>query len=134
MRTGQVIASAQEEPAAARGARKRRLVFITLLATLIAALSVGGNRSLVKIYQMSKTRTELEREIARLRQTNQELASNTQAFANDPARVEAIAREDLGLVKPGEIVYQFSPSRPTTVPSTVPPLRSGPTRRHWLSP
>lgn len=120
MRTGQVIGSAREELAVGKGARKRRLVFVALLAMLIAALSVGGNRSLVKIYQMSKTKAELEQEIERLRQVNQELAREIQAFTHNPGQVEAIAREDLGLVKPGEIVYQFGPPRPATVPPTSP--------------
>lgn len=114
MRTGRVIASAQEELAAARSARKRRLVFVAVLAILIAALSVGGNKSLVKIFQMSKTRTELQQEIKRLKQVNEELAREIQAVTHNPGQVEAIAREDLGLVKPGEIVYQFGPPKPTT--------------------
>ena len=115
MRTGQVIASAQEELAAARSARKRRLVFVAaVLVTLIAASSVVGKKSLVKIFQMSKTRTELQQEITRLRQVNEEIAREIQALAHNPSQVEAIAREDLGLVKPGEIVYQFGPQRLTT--------------------
>lgn len=115
MRTGQVIASAQEELAAARSARKRRFVFVAVvLAILIAASSVGGKKSLVKIFQMSKTRTELQQEIKRLRQVNEEIAREIQTFAHNPSQVEAIAREDLGLVKPGEIVYQFGPQRLTT--------------------
>lgn len=115
MRTGQVIASTQEELAAARSARKRRFVFVAVvLAILIAASSVGGKKSLVKVFQMSKTRTELQQEIKRLRQVNEEIAREIQTFAHNPSQVEAIAREDLGLVKPGEIVYQFGPQRLTT--------------------
>jgi cell division protein FtsB len=115
MRTGQVIASAQEELAAAKRTRKRRFVFVAVvLAILIAASSVGGKKSLVKIFQMSKTRTELQQEIKRLRQVNEEIAREIQTFAHNPSQVEAIAREDLGLVKPGEIVYQFGPQRLTT--------------------
>ena len=116
MRTGQVISSAQEELARARVARKRRLIIISLLAILIAGLSVGGNRSLVRIYRMNKTRAELHREIERLKQVNQGLARDVQALANDPGQVESIAREDLGLVKPGEVVYQFTPSRSIPIP------------------
>ena len=112
MRTGRVISSAQEELAEARAVRKRRLVFVALLATLITALSVGGNRSLIRIYQMSKAKAELYRDMARLRQTNQDLSREVQSFTRDPARVEAIAREELGLVKPGEAVYQFGVGRP----------------------
>lgn len=114
MRTGQVIANAQEELAAARSARKRRLAFVAALAILIAALSLVGKKSLVKIYQMSKTRTELQQEIKRLRLVNDELTREIQDFGHNPGQVEAIAREDLGLVKPGEIVYQFGSPRPTT--------------------
>jgi cell division protein FtsB len=122
VRTGQVISSAQEELAAARVARKRRLVFIGLLAILIAALSVGGNRSLVRIYRMNKTRAELHREIERLKQANQELAEGVHSFANDTGQVESIAREDLGLVRPGEVVYQFGLTRSVPVPRTHAPV------------
>ncbi|MGH7412411.1 MAG: FtsB family cell division protein [Candidatus Methylomirabilis sp.] len=122
MRTGRVISGTQEELAAARAARKRRLIFIGLLVMLIAILSVGGNRSLIRIYQMSKTRTELHREIGRLKRLNQELAGEVQSFKNGSWQVEAIAREELGLVKPGEVVYQFGLTRQParTTPRTAP--------------
>jgi cell division protein FtsL len=115
-----VVFSAQEELAQARTARKRRLVFVALLAILILVLSMGGNRSLVKIYQMGKAKAEQYREIARLRQVNRDLTREVQSFARDPARVEAIAREELGLVKPGEVVYQFGVGRPTPAPRPAP--------------
>ena len=120
MQTGRVVFSAQEELAEARAARKRRLFFVALLAILIAVFSVGGNRSLVRIYQMGKAKAELYREIARLRQLNQDLASDVQSFTQDPGRVEAVAREELGLVKPGEAVYQFGLGRPTSAPRAAP--------------
>lgn len=120
MRTGQVISSAQEELAQARAARKWRLIFLALLTILIAALSVGGNRSLVRIYQMNKTKAEVHREIERLKQGNQDLAREVQSLASDPGQVESIAREDLGLIKPGEVVYQFGPARSTPVPRAAP--------------
>jgi cell division protein FtsL len=120
VQTGRVVFSAQEELAQARAARKRRLVFVALLAIVITVLSVGGNRSLVKIYQMSKAKAELYRDIARRRQSNEQLTLEVQSFAHDPARVETIAREELGLVKPGEVVYQFGVGRPTPAPRTAP--------------
>jgi cell division protein FtsB len=65
---------------------------------------------------MTKTKAELHREIARLKQVNQQLHREVQSFASDPQRVEAIAREELGLVKPGEIVYRFTRPRPSPAP------------------
>jgi len=120
MRAGEVISSAQGELTAARVARKRRLLFIAALAMLIAALSVGGNRSLIRIYRMNKTRAELHREIERVKQGNQELGKEVHSLTNDPGRVESIAREDLGLVKPGEVVYQFGYAKSTPVPRASP--------------
>ena len=120
MRAGEVISSAHEELAAARAARKRRFLFIAALAALIAALSIGGNRSLIRIYRMNKTRAEVHREIDRLKQGNQELGKEVQSLTNDPGQVESIAREDLGLIKPGEVVYQFGSAKPTPVPRTAP--------------
>lgn len=113
-RTGQVIAGTQEEIVAARSARKRRLIFVAVLAILIAISSMVGKKSLVKVLQMTKTTTELQQEITRLRQVNEGLTREIQALTNNPGQVEMIAREDLGLVKPGEIVYQFGPPRPTS--------------------
>lgn len=114
MQTGPVRTGTQEEIAAAKSSRKRWLVFLAGLAILIAVASVVGKKSFVKVLQMSKTRTELQQEITRLKQANEGLTREIRAFANNPGQVEAIAREDLGLVKPGEIVYQFGPPRPPT--------------------
>ena len=120
MRTGQVISGVQEELARARAARKRWLLFVALLAILIAALSVGGNRSLVRIYRMNKNKAELHREIERLKQGNQGHAREVQSFTVDPGQVESIAREDLGLIKPGEVVYEFGLVKPTPASRTAP--------------
>jgi cell division protein FtsB len=113
MRTGQVITNPPDILATTRRTRKRRLIIVAVLVILVVAPSVGGKKSLIKIFQMSKTRTELQQEIQRTRQINEKLTREIYAFTHNSGQVEAIAREDLGLVKPGEIVYQFGPSHPT---------------------
>jgi cell division protein FtsB len=123
VRTGRVILSSTEELAAARAARKRRLSFIAVLLGLIAVFSIAGNRSLIRIYQMSRTQAELRREIDRLQQVTRDLAGDVESLKNDkddPARIEAIARGKLGLVKPGEVVYQFSGQQPPPGPRAAP--------------
>lgn len=92
--------------------RHLRLAILFLLALVIA--SVLGNRSLIRLYQMHRDRATLEREIDQLTSTNASLAEEVRSLRADPARVEAIAREELGLVKPGEIVYEFRPASPPT--------------------
>ncbi len=89
-----------------------RVVVILLLA--VVAASVMGNRGLFRLYQMHRDKAALEREIEALAAVNAKLAEEVRAIRTDPGRIEALAREELGLVKPGELVYEF---RPTTRPA-----------------
>ncbi len=82
-----------------------RLVAILLLA--LVAASVMGNRGLLRLYEMRRARAALTREIGELAAANAALAEEVRALRTDPSRIEAIAREELGLVKPGELVYEF---------------------------
>lgn len=92
-----------------------RLAVILLLALVVA--SVMGNRGLVRWYRMHQTKAALDREIAQLAATNAALAEEVRALRTDPGRAEAIAREELGLVKPGELVYEFRAApRPSRSP------------------
>jgi cell division protein FtsB len=93
--------------------RHLRLAILFLLVLVVA--SVIGNRSLLRLYQMHQDRTALEREIEQLTAANAALADEVRSLRTDPARAEAIAREDLGLVKPGELVYEFRPAPPSGV-------------------
>ena len=95
----------------------RQLRFAILFLVALIAASVLGNRSLVRLYQMHVERGALAGEVEQLKVTNAALAEEARSLRADPARVEAIAREELGLVKPGEIVYEF---RPTAPPPQVP--------------
>ncbi len=90
--------------------RHLRLLLVFLLALVVA--SVMGNRSLLRLYQMHRDRAALEREIDQLAAANGALADEVRSLRTDPAWVEAIAREELGLVKPGELVYEFRPASP----------------------
>jgi len=94
--------------------RHLRLAILFLLALVVA--SVMGNRSLIRLYQMHRDRATLEREIEQLTTANASLAEEVRTLRTDPARVEAIAREELGLVKPGELR--------STTPPTSPPEES----------
>ena len=94
--------------------RHLRLAIVFLLALVVA--SVMGNRSLIRMYQMHRDRATLEREIEQLTAANTSLAEEVRTFRTDPARVEAIAREELGLVKPGELVYEFRSTSPPVSP------------------
>lgn len=96
---------------------RRQLRLVALLILAVVAASVMGNRGLLRLYQMHRAQAGLEREIQQLRSGNAALTEEVRALRTDPGRIEGIAREELGLVKPGDLVYEFqSPARPPAAP------------------
>jgi len=91
--------------------------FILLKLLLSLLLSDMGVFTLLDLH---RTRTELQQEISGLREKNAALADQVGALRSDPVYIEALAREQLGMVRPGERVYRLVPREPA--PSTTPPL------------
>ena len=56
---------------------------------------------------LNSRQLQLEEEIRRDEETLQHLRAKQQRLMNDPRYVEKIAREELGLAKPGETVFKF---------------------------
>jgi len=59
---------------------------------------------------MRRTKQDIERvqgEIARLKQENAELSEEVKALKTDPHKIESIARDELGLAKPGEVIIKI---------------------------
>ena len=94
------------------GARwRRRLRWVGLVVLVVAFFAAIGERGLFRLYRLTRTRAELAQEITRLKASNGRLAEEAHALREDPSRIEAIAREDLGLVRPGDVVYEFLEAR-----------------------
>ena len=59
---------------------------------------------------MRRTRLEIQRvqgEIDRLNKENTELSQEMKALKSDPHKIESIARDELGLAKPGEMIIKI---------------------------
>ena len=69
---------------------------------------IFGDAGLLSYFRMQRTRGRLNHEIEELRQKNDELRNQIESLRSDPHYIEQIAREQLGLVKDGEIIYQFN--------------------------
>jgi len=95
--------------------RKRLYRLFGLFLLGLVALSFLGNRNLLRMYAMHRSKVDLEGEIQRLKASVEALSQETELLKRHPERLEEIAREELGLVMPDEIVYQFS-QRPSQRP------------------
>jgi cell division protein FtsB len=59
---------------------------------------------------MRRTKQEIQRvqgEIDRLSKENTELSQEVKALKSDPRKIESIARDELGLAKPGEVIIKI---------------------------
>ncbi|HJU41483.1 MAG TPA: septum formation initiator family protein [Vicinamibacterales bacterium] len=89
---------------ASRGRRLFRhlLVFITLVIVVDA---VFGEKGLLALLEARREYAALERSLVRARDENAALRESARRLREDPAAIEEVARRELGLIKPGEVLF-----------------------------
>ena len=102
---------------AARG-RALRVAIWLVAATLLFNL-LFGDMGVIQGLRQRRASSRLQAEVARLEAENAALAADIKALHDDPFRIEAIAREELGLARPGEIVFLFTPDPGSAPPSAA---------------
>ena len=87
-----------------RGRRLLRhgLVFFTFVIVVDA---IAGEKGLLALLQARREYAALERSLDRARTDNADLREQARRLREDPSAVEDQARRQLGLIKPGEIVF-----------------------------
>ena len=86
---------------------KRRALVSAALGLVTAGLLVFAGAGLVRVWQMKQGMQALELEIRNLRAEADRLTRTVDRLREDPALIEQIAREELGMVKGGEKVLKF---------------------------
>jgi len=87
---------------------KRVLVTVLLLVSVMIFFTFFGQKGLLQVYRLRKELKEIERVNVELRQENDRLKTEIGNLRTNKKYIEELARRELGLVKKGEIVYQFS--------------------------
>ena len=80
---------------------------------LLAIHDVLGSHGLLAMRRTQKQIAGLHGEIDRLNKENTNLSNQVQALRSDPKAVERIAREEMGLARPGEMIFKI-PDNPQT--------------------
>ena len=100
---------AEERPAAVVGSAGRRRAVVGIGALLALLLVAAGSVRSYRDLSASRARiSQLESEIEATQQRIDELGLRIEALETDPVAVEWLAREELGLTRPGEIVLALS--------------------------
>jgi cell division protein FtsB len=87
---------------------RRHLLEILGLALLALGIhDIFGAHGYLAMQRSEKQIEQLRGEIDKLNRENQELSQNVNALKTDPSAIEKIAREDMGLARPGEMIFKM---------------------------
>jgi cell division protein FtsB len=83
-----------------------RTIFWFLAASLLFN-AFFGDMGIVQALRQRRAAAHVRRQVRDLLSANQTLRADIEELRRNPYRIEAIAREDLGLSRPGEIIFIF---------------------------
>jgi cell division protein FtsB len=100
------VMSEREERRESVGLRRKAVILasILILITLVVG-SFFGDRGMLNLVAQRERAQSLEHEVDALRAENLRLGGEIRALRVDPRAVERLAREELGLARPGETVF-----------------------------
>jgi cell division protein FtsB len=74
---------------------------------LLTLLAMVGERGFWEVYKYSRHLQHIESHIRTLEEENQRLQRQVTGLRSDPYQVEKLAREDLGLARPDEFIFEI---------------------------
>ena len=83
------------------------LYFLASLIVLLSLVTVIGERGALHLWRLRGERSRLDEQNYRLQKENEALRQRIYRIRNDDDYLEKLAREELNLVRPGEVVYRF---------------------------
>ena len=89
---------------------------------LLCIHQIVGDHGHLKMRQRQREVRQLEGEIHHLQGENQQLQQRVQSLRSDPAAIERIAREEMKLARPGEIIFTLPAPTPREA-RALPPTR-----------
>ena len=82
---------------------------VLALATVAVPVMVFSRSGLPRLNSLMRERLQAQDQISRLTREIGELRAKVENIRRDPAAVERVARDQLGLVRRTEVVFQFEP-------------------------
>lgn len=90
--------------------RKRRLIFFTIIFLSFLYLLVTlifSDMGLLRYRELYKKKVHLETQVKEIEQENEQVKTQIKLLKEEPFYKEKHAREDFGLAKPDEYIFQY---------------------------
>lgn len=90
--------------------------FLAFALSLLLLQDIFGTHGLIAMRRSQQEAAQVQREIDQINDENRQLQGRVKALKSDPATIERIAREEMGLARPGEYIFKI-PSKPGDPPA-----------------
>jgi cell division protein FtsB len=93
-------------PAPASTFRRRIIHLLLVFVTFVLVVdSLVGEKGLMESMRARREYRELAASLETLRRDNARMREEVRRLNEDPATIEAVARQELGLIRPGEVLF-----------------------------
>ena len=83
------------------------LYLLGALIVAVALVTVIGERGALLVWRLRGEKSQLDEQNYRLQKENEALRQRIARIRHDDQYLEKLAREELNLVRPGDVVYRF---------------------------
>ena len=86
----------------------RQILGLALFALLVH--DIFGAHGFIAMRRTQKEIEQMREQIGKIAEENKALSSQVNSLKTDPHAIERIAREEMGLARPGELIYKLPDS------------------------
>jgi len=91
-----------------KGLRKKRVLFLVLFLFLILGFfTFLGDKGIFHLLRLQKEVARIKETNVKMEEENRKLREEVTRLQREKRYIEEIARRELGMVKEGEVIYQF---------------------------
>jgi cell division protein FtsB len=90
--------------------KKRRLIFFTFVVLSFLYLTISllfGDVGLLRYMELNRTKNGLEKQLVEINRQNEQIRTQIKLLKEDPFYKEKLAREEFGLARPDEYIFQY---------------------------
>lgn len=87
--------------------RQNARYFLALALSLLVLQDVFGAHGLIAMHRSKIKLQQVQAQIEKLNQENQDLQQRIHRLKTDPSAIEKIARDRMGLARPGELIFRM---------------------------
>ena len=87
--------------------KKRILLFTIFLFLILGILTFFGDKGILHLLRLQKELARIKERNAKMEEENRNLREEVKRLQHEKRYIEEIARKELGMIKQGEIIYQF---------------------------